>query len=75
MGCPLWIFFRTLCYFCTIQTCSGITRGRVLNGEIYTQRLRKLIYLHLVTDCCMKIALESSEQYRGRGICKQMQIN
>ena len=34
-----------------IQTCSGITRGRVLNGELYTQGLQKLIYLHLFTDC------------------------
>ena len=30
-----------------IQICSGITRGRVLNGEIYAQRLQKLIYLHV----------------------------
>ena len=27
--------------------CSGITRGRVLNGELYVQRFQKLIYLHL----------------------------
>ena len=27
---------------------SQITRGRVLNGELYTQRLQKLIYLHPV---------------------------
>ena len=28
-----------------IQICFGITHGRVLNGELYAQRLRKLIYL------------------------------
>ena len=25
--------------------CSGITDGRVLSGELYTQRLQKLTYL------------------------------
>ena len=30
-----------------MQMCSGITRGRVLNGELYAQRFQKLIYLHL----------------------------
>ena len=43
-----------------IQICSGITRGRVLNGELYAQRLQKLIYLHLSTDCFMKISVHSS---------------
>ena len=38
------------------------TSGRVLNGELYAQRLQKLIYLHLFTDCFMKIPLHSSEQ-------------
>ena len=42
-----------------IQFCSGITRGRVLNGKLYAQRLQKLIYLHLFTDCFMKISLQS----------------
>ena len=27
-----------------------------------TQRLQELIYLHLFTDCLMKISLQSSEQ-------------
>ena len=36
-----------------IQIYSGITRGRVLNGELYAQRLQKLIYLYLFTDCFM----------------------
>ena len=31
----------------TIQIYSGITRGRMLNDELYTQRLQKLIYLYL----------------------------
>ena len=46
----------------TVQTCSGITRGRVLSGELYAQRLQKLIYLYLFTDCFMKISLQSLEQ-------------
>ena len=38
----------------TIRMCSGITRGRVLNGELYAQILQKLIYLNLFTGCFMK---------------------
>ena len=34
--------------------------SRVLNGELYAQRLHKLIYLHLSTDRFMKISLHSS---------------
>ena len=45
-----------------IQICSGITRGRVLNGELYAQRFQKLIYLHLFTDCFMKISPQSLKQ-------------
>ena len=45
-----------------IQVCSGITSGRVLNGELYAQILQKLIYLHLLTGCFMKISLQSSKQ-------------
>ena len=47
-----------------IQICSGITRGRVLNGELYAQILQKLIYLNLSTECFMKI-----------GVYRKMQIN
>ena len=43
---------------CIIQICSGITRGRVLNRELCGQRLQKLIYLNLFTDCFMKISLK-----------------
>ena len=42
--------------------CSGITRGRMLNGELYAQRFQKLIYMHLFTDYFMKISPQSSEQ-------------
>ena len=49
-------------YTPTVQICSGITRGRVLNLGLYAQRLQKLIYLHLFTDCLMKISLQSLEQ-------------
>ena len=45
-----------------IQICSGITSGRVLIGEFYAQRLQKLIYLHLLAGCFMKISLQLSEQ-------------
>ena len=62
----------TLCYFLALllyssqninsdlfwnHTCSGM-----LNGELYAQRLQKLIYLYLFTDCFMKISLQSSKQ-------------
>ena len=40
-----------------IQIYSGITRGGMINGELHTQRLQKLIYLCLSTDCFMKISL------------------
>ena len=33
----------------------------MLNGELYAQRFQKIIYLHLFTDCFMKISLQSSE--------------
>ena len=33
-----------VCYI--IQMCSGITCGRVLNRELYAQRLQNLVYLH-----------------------------
>ena len=47
--------------------CSGITRSIVLSGEFYAQRLQTLIYLHLFTDCFMKISLQSSEQIQVWG--------
>ena len=40
-----------------VQICSGITSGRVLNGELYAQKLQKLICRHLLTGCFMKISL------------------
>ena len=33
----------------TIQIGSEITRGRVLNGEFYAQRLQQLIYIQTVS--------------------------
>ena len=50
-----------------IQICSGIIHGRVLNGELYAQRLQKLIYLHLSTDSFIKRNLHET-------VCRQMQI-
>ena len=43
-----------------IHICSGITRRRVLKGELYAQRLQKLIYLRLFTGyftCTIHIGL------------------
>ena len=45
---------KTYTLYDMIQICSGITSGRVLNGELYAQRLEKLIYLHLLTGCFMR---------------------
>ena len=41
---------------------SGITRRRELNGELYAQGLRKLIYLHLSTDCFMNTSVPWIEE-------------
>ena len=46
-----------------IKICSGITNGRVINGELYAQRLQKFIYLHLLTGCFMKISIQPSDWY------------
>ena len=43
-----WLALLYICCY-IIQICSGITRGRVLNGELFAQRLQELIYLHLST--------------------------
>ena len=42
-----------------IQIYSGITCGGVLNGEFYTKRLHKLIYLYFSKDCFMTISLQT----------------
>ena len=41
----IWHTVNNLLLGHLIHICSGITRGRVLNGELYAQRLQKLIYL------------------------------
>ena len=56
------------------QICSEITHGRVLSGEIYAQRLQKLIYLHLFTDCFMKISLQSTGPIYWREIFMKQSI-
>ena len=43
-----------------IQICSGITCGKVYNGELYTQSVQKLIFLYMSTDCFVKFSLCSS---------------
>ena len=45
-----------------IQMYSGITHGRVLNGEFYAERFQKLLCLNLFTDYFMNISTQSSEQ-------------
>ena len=52
-------------YYHSIHICAGITLGRVPTRDLYAQQLQKLIYLHLCTDCFMKISLQSSEQIRS----------
>ena len=53
----------TINYSCTIiQMCSGITRDRLLKGELHAQSFQKFIDLHLCTDCFMKTSPQSSEQ-------------
>ena len=48
-----------------MQMCSGITRGRALNGELYAQRLQKLIYLHLINSISAdKLTSELFGQYK-----------
>ena len=59
MACPEVL---KMYYINIIQLCSEMTCSRGLNGELSTQRLQKLIYLHLFGECLMKISLRSSEQ-------------
>ena len=37
-----YVWQQSYCYIYIIQIYSGITRGRVLSGELYTQRLQKV---------------------------------
>ena len=37
-------------FFWGNMVCSGITRGRVLNGELYVPGIYKFIFLHLCTE-------------------------
>ena len=48
--------------------CAGITRGRVLNGELHAQIFQKLIYLHLFTDCHMQISPQPPEKHSIVGL-------
>ena len=71
---------HTICFFLEsiwnndhmTQLCSGITCGRVLNGELYAQRSQKLIDLHLFTGSFMKIPLQSSEQIQFWNLIKMI---
>ena len=55
----IWSIAKCVNYI--IQLCSGITRRRVLDGELYAQRFQRSFYLHLFTDYFMKISRQSSE--------------
>ena len=54
-------------------------------SKLYAERLKKLIYLHLFTDCFIKISLQSAEQITKKKfwwleknlhetVCKQKQM-
>ena len=58
-GIQYWLCRMYITHDFIIQMCSGKTRGRVLNRELYAQRFQKLIYQHSFTDCFMKIAPQS----------------
>ena len=66
--------------------CYGITSGRVLNRELYAQKIQKLIYPHLLTSCFKKFSLQSQskikknkprrvERNRHETVFEQLQIN
>ena len=64
----------------TIHMYSGITSGRVLDREFYTQRFYKLICLRLPTDCFMKISLQKCsidwrEIFMKQSVDKRKQTN
>ena len=44
----------------TIHVYSGITSGRVLDGELLYTKIMEVIFLHLPTACSMKISLQST---------------
>ena len=39
---------------------SGITSGRVLDGELLYTKILEVNFLHLPADCFMKISLQST---------------
>ena len=59
-----WLYqhkIYTFIYNNTIYMCSGITSGRVLDGELlYIKILEVIICLHLPTDCVVEISLHST---------------
>ena len=60
----------------TIQMYSGITCSRVPNGEFYAQRFQKLISLHLLTNCFIKISPRSLfRRLRRNHSWNSLQIN
>ena len=54
-GCIVPLYIYIYIYIYIIQIYSGITCGRVLNGELYTCKLYKLINLCWSTGCFVKL--------------------
>ena len=46
--------------FNTIHMYSGITSGRVLNGELLYTKILEVNFLHLPTDCFVEISRHST---------------
>ena len=58
------IYIYIYIYIYIIQIYSGITCGRVLNGELYTCKLYKLINLCWSTGCFVKLHFAPRDQHR-----------
>ena len=50
----IWNLTSNFYIKCCVQLCSGITYGRMLNGEFNAQRFQELIYLYLFTELLHK---------------------
>ena len=57
----IFVYIYIYTYIYIIQIYSGITCGRVLNGELYTCKLYKLINLCWSTGCFVKLHFTPEE--------------
>ena len=61
---------------CITRICSGITSGRMLDGELYAQRLQKLIYpIHMYSGITSGRVSRRLERNFHETVCRQIQIN